>query len=129
LDCPLGSGYERYFAVSDTAVNNLGGHLKPDNYHATARLAKQYGSEAAEELALFEMDNIKAVEQYIARERVDCDFISTRAVDVQLTDDMCRKVESGYRALEATGSPAAQKIFPIPKKYVEKVNFHASFEI
>ncbi|KAH7393790.1 FAD dependent oxidoreductase [Phaeosphaeria sp. MPI-PUGE-AT-0046c] len=104
------------------ATGRNGGHLKPDNYHATARLAKKYGREAAEELALFEMDNIKAVEQYIARESVDCDFISTRAFDVQLTNDVCHNVESGYRALEATGSLAAQKIFAIPKDFAEKVS-------
>ncbi|EKJ72512.1 hypothetical protein FPSE_07393 [Fusarium pseudograminearum CS3096] len=104
------------------ATGRNGGHLKPDNYHATARLAKEYGFEAAEELAVFEMDNVEAVGQYVTREKVDCDFIATRAFDVQLTDDVRRKVDSGFRALEAAGSRAVQKTFPIPNKFAEKVS-------
>jgi hypothetical protein len=64
---------------------------------------------------------VEAVGHYISSEKVDCDFILTRAFDVQLGHDVCRNVKSGYRALEAAGSPAVQKTFAVPDKYAEKV--------
>ncbi|KAK1976237.1 hypothetical protein LZ30DRAFT_603873, partial [Colletotrichum cereale] len=56
------------------------------------------GHEAAEELAAFQMSNVDAIKQYIAIEKVDCDFIATRAIDVKLTNDDCRKVDSGFKS-------------------------------
>jgi glycine/D-amino acid oxidase-like deaminating enzyme len=103
-------------------VITLGGHLKPDNYHAIARLAEEYGQKAAEEIAVFESENVKAVTQYILTDKVDCDFIATRAIDVQLTSEVQRKVDSNHRAMIQAGSIAAQETFVIPEKYAETVS-------
>jgi glycine/D-amino acid oxidase-like deaminating enzyme len=104
------------------AVITLGGHLKPDNYHAIARLAAEYGHKAAEEIAVFESSNVKAVAEYILENKVDCDFIASRAVDVQLSYDVHRKVGSNHRAMIQAGSIAVQETFAVPDIYAERVS-------
>ncbi|KAH7159430.1 hypothetical protein B0J13DRAFT_592120 [Dactylonectria estremocensis] len=68
------------------ATGRNDGHLKPDSYYSIARLAKEYGLEAAAEVANFEAANfeaanVDAVADFIRDQDIDCDFVLTRAID------------------------------------------------
>lgn len=97
----------------------IGGHLKPDYYYSVSNYAVEYGFEAAAEVAEFEHMNLQAVSKLIVEQNIDCDFILTRAIDVQLGDDVNEKAKAGYERLRRTG--VAKEVFAIPDKFAEKV--------
>lgn len=103
-------------------TNRLGGHLKPDSYNAISRLASEYGVEAAAEVANFEYANVEAVARFIRDEKVDCDFVLTRAIDVQFSDRHQDKLEAGYKSLLENGIEATERTYCAPREYAEKVN-------
>jgi glycine/D-amino acid oxidase-like deaminating enzyme len=92
------------------ATGRNGGHLKPDAYQYIASIAAAHGLEAAAELADFEVANLSAVGDYIQREKVDCDFKLTRAVDVQLDLGVHTRIKAGYDALRLAGVEAAKNV-------------------
>jgi hypothetical protein len=66
--------------------------------------AAKHGLEAATELAQFEVAHVAALKQVIEKEKIDCDFHITRAVDAQLDEKTCRAVKDGYDGLLATSA-------------------------
>jgi hypothetical protein len=86
---------------------NAGGHCKPDSHKSIAELAHRYGVEAAAEVAAFENVNLKAVKKYIEDEKVDCNFVTTRAFDVQMTESIHKADLEGYRFLRKEGVPSS----------------------
>jgi hypothetical protein len=99
-----------------------GGHLKPDSYNAIAAYASEYGIEAAAEVASFESANVKAVTEYIRQNKVNCDFVLTRAVDVQLSTGHQRRIKEGYDKLIAAGLEPTKDTFSIEGKDTEMVS-------
>ncbi|KAJ0146655.1 hypothetical protein HZ326_10660 [Fusarium oxysporum f. sp. albedinis] len=99
-----------------------GGHLKPDSYNAISRLASEYGVEAAAEVANFEYANVEAVARFIRDEKVDCDFVLTRAIDVQFSDRHQDKLEAGYKSLLENGIEATERTYCAPREYAEKLS-------
>ncbi|GKU09364.1 unnamed protein product, partial [Fusarium langsethiae] len=69
------------------ATGRNGGHLKPDVYNLCSGMAEKHGVDAAAEIAEFELANLEAVKDYIIDNNVDCDFMMTQAVDVQLSEE------------------------------------------
>ena len=102
-------------------VETLGGHLKPDSYNAVASYASEYGVKAAAEVAAFEAANVKAVTEYIQENKVDCDFVLTRAIDVQLTSDNQRRIKAGFDKLIAAGVEPTKETFSLEDKDAEMV--------
>lgn len=100
---------------------SLGGHVKPDGYHAIARYAEIYGLQAATEVADFERANVEAVTKYVTEEKVDCDFVLTRAIDVQLSDSLSDRIKREYKSLVDAGLTTAKETFAIPDKHAERV--------
>ncbi|VTT57934.1 unnamed protein product [Fusarium fujikuroi] len=104
------------------ATGRNGGHLKPDSYNAISAYASEYGMEAAAEVASFEVANVKAVTEYIQQNKVDCDFVLTRAVDVQLsTVHQCR-IKEGYDKLIAAGLEPTKNTFSVEGKDAEMMS-------
>jgi hypothetical protein len=103
--------------------------LKPDGYNSTSRYTELYGSEAATEAALFELANVKAVSEYIEDERVDCDFVLTRAIDVFFSDDLSQRIRIGHNKLKKAGVASAQNTFALPDKYAEEVRSSQIFSL
>lgn len=99
-----------------------GGHLKPDSYNAISGYASEYGIEAAAEVASFEAANVKAVTEYIQQNKVDCDFVLTRAVDVQLSTGHQRRIKEGYDKLIAAGLESTKDTFSVEENYAEMVS-------
>ncbi|KAJ4094924.1 hypothetical protein NW761_005383 [Fusarium oxysporum] len=95
------------------ATGRNGGHLKPDSYNAISGYASEYGIEAAAEVASFEAANVKAVTEYIQQNKVDCDFVLTRAVDVQLSTGHQLRIKEGYDKLIAAGLEPTKDTFSV----------------
>jgi hypothetical protein len=93
-----------------------GGHLKPDSYNSVAAYASEHGIEAAAEVAAFESANVKAVAEYIQENKVECDFVLTRAIDVQLSRDHQRRIKAGFDKLSAAGVKATKDTFSVSEE-------------
>ncbi|KAF4973696.1 hypothetical protein FSARC_85 [Fusarium sarcochroum] len=104
------------------ATGRNGGHLKPDSYNAISRLAKEYGMEAAAEVANFETANVGAVAEFIRQNDIDCDFVMTRAVDVQLQAQHHEKLVQGYQSLLDYGVEATKETYCVPPRIAENVS-------
>jgi predicted 3-demethylubiquinone-9 3-methyltransferase (glyoxalase superfamily) len=100
----------------------LGGHLKPDSYYSISRIANEYGIEAATELATFEFANVDAIANYVRGKDVDCDFVLTRAIDVQLSASHQEKLRTGYNSLVEQGVEATKRTYCAPDKFAERVS-------
>lgn len=91
--------------------------MKPDLYNWISTLAEDHGVDAAAEVAAFEARHVQAVKEFVAREGIDCDYVFTKAVDVQLSDDHFKKLKAGYERLIASGcAPTKQALCVGPEK-------------
>lgn len=98
--------------VSDPGrTHTTGGHLKPDVYFQVPKYTALYGAAAADELALFESSQVLAVKELVERERIDCDFVLTRAVDVCLDQAHADKCKREFLELQAQGRPSVRDVF------------------
>ncbi|KAL1297502.1 hypothetical protein AAFC00_005021 [Neodothiora populina] len=93
------------------ATGRNGGHLKPDPYNHVASIAAEYGYEAAAEVANFEASHVPALKAFIEKEEIDCDFVVTRAIDVQLSSAHRERLKAGYEKLLHAGVEATKNVF------------------
>nr|RBQ95949.1 hypothetical protein FVER53263_08500 [Fusarium verticillioides] len=104
------------------ATGRNGGHLKPDSYNAISGYTSEYGIEAAAEVASFEAANVKAVTEYVQQNKIDCDFVLTRAVDVQLSTGHQHRIKEGYDKLIAAGIETTKDTFCVEGKDAEMMS-------
>lgn len=93
------------------ATGRNGGHLKPDPYYRAASALKKYGRDAAEEVASFEARQVKEIKDLVEREKIDCDFVVTRASDVCLYEDARKDLKRGLDLLNAANVSTASDVF------------------
>ncbi|GKT50578.1 uncharacterized protein ColSpa_10759 [Colletotrichum spaethianum] len=77
----------------------------------TQRLLATHGIEAATECAEFEANNLSEVKKVIEAERIDCDFVLTRAVDALMTDAICHRMKSGVETLRKNGVSVMKDVY------------------
>ncbi|OBS17642.1 hypothetical protein FPOA_09378 [Fusarium poae] len=104
------------------ATGRNGGQLKPDVYNLCSRMAEEHGIDAAAEIAEFELANLEAVKDYVVENNVDCDFMMTQAVDVQLSEEHNSSLKRGFDNLVSAGVSATKRAFYIDGKYAEMVS-------
>ncbi|KAL4725811.1 hypothetical protein ACLX1H_006485 [Fusarium chlamydosporum] len=104
------------------ATGRNGGHIKPDVYNLCSSMASKHGVDKAAEIAEFEIANLEAVKNYILDNNVDCDFMMTQAVDVQLSEEHNLTLKSGFDNLLNAGVSATKRAFYIDGKYAEKIS-------
>ncbi|PSR82413.1 FAD dependent oxidoreductase [Coniella lustricola] len=92
------------------ATGRNGGHLKPDPYNRPASLALSHGVELAAECARFEAATLRAVKAVIDAERIDCDFVLTRAVDALMGDAIHARIAAGAGLLRDAGVDVMQDV-------------------
>ncbi|KAJ5666664.1 hypothetical protein N7462_011073, partial [Penicillium macrosclerotiorum] len=98
-------------ACSGATARN-GGHMKPDLYNWIATVAADHGIEAAAEAAAFEAKHVPMIKEFVDREKIDCDYVVTKAIDVQLSSDHYKWLKAGYEKLVAGGcEPTKQARF------------------
>ncbi|KFY51597.1 hypothetical protein V497_09001 [Pseudogymnoascus sp. VKM F-4516 (FW-969)] len=92
------------------ATGRNGGHLKPDPYSSISHLAAEHGMEAAAEVAEFERAHVDAISELVRTEKIDCDFVLTKAIDVQLLPDECRTAKDNFDGLAAAGVKSTGRV-------------------
>lgn len=96
-----------------------GGHLRPSVYSRVSKWMKKYGLEAAEEIAQFEFDHLKAIADVIKKENIDCDFKLSRSFDIHTEPEEAAAAKEDYLNLKATG---------IAKETVDDIVFYEGEE-
>lgn len=69
-----------------------------------------YGSEMATKIAQWEASQIFAVKDLVEKEKIDCDFHLTRAVDVCVDEEHALKSKKEFDALLASGEPTTRDV-------------------
>lgn len=72
-------------------------------YYNILKYTKKYGAENAAAFARFEAQNVLAVKELVEREKIDCDFVLTRALDVYLDDAHAQATHAAYQELRKIG--------------------------
>ncbi|KAK8258251.1 FAD dependent oxidoreductase-domain-containing protein [Phyllosticta capitalensis] len=93
------------------ATGRNGGHLKPDVYFQVPKYTALFGAEAANEVAAFESSQVYAVKELVEKEKIDCDFTLTRAVDVCLDAEHAAKCKAEFEQLVAAKRPSVRDVF------------------
>ncbi|KAK5806037.1 hypothetical protein VI817_000295 [Penicillium citrinum] len=106
--------------VLASILTKTGGHVKPDIYNFIAKLAADYGGDAAAEVAAFEAKHVYAFKDFVAKENIDCDYTVTRAIDVQLNRAHYEKTKAGFQRLIAGGCAATKQAHFIDAGDAEK---------
>lgn len=85
------------------------------------KYTEKYGAEAAAEFARFEAANVLAVKDLVERERINCDFYLTRALDVYLDSSHAEEVEKSYRMLLDLGAASLDDVQFVANADAERV--------
>lgn len=85
--------------ICNGATARNGGHLKSDLYYGYETFRERYGEKDAASIHNFEYDHIKATKALIEEEKIDCNFIITRACDVHFDESSRDKAIRGYNAV------------------------------
>jgi hypothetical protein len=90
-------------------------------YNLCTRISDKYGIDAASEIAEFELANVDAVKEYITNSGADCDFVMTRAVDVQFSSEHNESLRKRYNGFVEAGVTATQTAFYLDGEQAELV--------
>jgi glycine/D-amino acid oxidase-like deaminating enzyme len=81
----------------------LGGHLRPSVYSRIPKYSKQFGLEAAVEVADFEFDHVATIASLVEKEKIDCDFTLTRSFDIYTDKEEAEIAKKYYDEFKAAG--------------------------
>jgi hypothetical protein len=81
-----------------------------------------FGSEMATKIASFEASQVFEIKHLVEKEKIDCDFILTRAVDVCLDQAHADKTKAEFEALLATREPSLQDVHYAGGKAAEMIS-------
>ncbi|KAJ5642864.1 uncharacterized protein N7484_005371 [Penicillium longicatenatum] len=108
-------------ACSGATARN-GGHLKPDIYFNIPKHIKKYGARAAAEVAQFETSQVLAVKELVEQEKIECDFVLTRACDVFLEEKLAKETEVAFTDLAKSGKADLKDVHFTPRCDAERVS-------
>lgn len=103
-------------------LTHTGGHMKPDPYNSISRLAAEHGIEAAREVAEFEASHVTTIKDVVDREGIECEYVVTNAIDVQLNADHCKTMKANYDHLVHEGCRPTQDTEFVAKPGAEQVS-------
>lgn len=83
------------------ATGRNGGHLRPDFYGYIPTYVDRAGAEAGLEIAEFEIAHVNAIKKVIEKEKIDCDFILTRTIDVWCNEESAKEAKKVYDQMVA----------------------------
>ncbi|KAJ5609586.1 hypothetical protein N7528_010153 [Penicillium herquei] len=87
------------------ATGRNGGHCRPDFYGHIPTYIDRAGTEAAAEIAEFEIANLKAIKKIIEQENIDCDFTLARSYDVWCNEEAAKKAKAVYDRMTTGNFP------------------------
>ncbi|KAI8230189.1 hypothetical protein K4K57_006897 [Colletotrichum sp. SAR 10_99] len=73
-----------------------------------------YGKQAAAEMAVFEMSHVQAIKYLVEKEKIDCDFVLTRAYDVILDPELAEKTKRQFDQLVEEKFPTVKDVWYAP---------------
>lgn len=76
---------------------------------------------AAVDVARFEASQVLAVKDLVEQEKIDCDFVLTRACDVILDESLARETEEAFSKLAASGVADLHDVHFTGREYAERV--------
>lgn len=85
------------------------------------KYTETHGAKAAAELARFESSQVLAIKEVVHKEKIDCDFQLTRAIDVSLDQEHVDKAEDAFNELMESGAESVKDVHFTGKKYAEQV--------
>lgn len=74
-------------------------------------MLESHGKEAADEVASFEARHLTEIGKLVKKEKIDCDFVLTRATDVSLHDKGSRDIAAKLKRLEEAGIEGLDDVF------------------
>lgn len=85
------------------------------------KYTEQFGAQAAAELAKFESSQVMVIKEVVHKEKIDCDFQLSRAVDASLDQAHVDKAEIAFNELMEAGVESVKDVHFTGKKYAEQV--------
>lgn len=67
-------------------IRDTGGHLRPDSIVTFAKFAPKLGIKAANDIAVFEIDNCKAVKELVEAEHIQCHYADVTSASAFLDE-------------------------------------------
>jgi hypothetical protein len=98
-------------------------------YFQVPKYSKLYSPEAAAELAEFESSQVYAVKDLVYKEKIDCDFHLTRAVDVCLDQEHADNVKAAFNILRDQGVKSVNDVHFMEGAAAEQVRVSPSYQI
>jgi glycine/D-amino acid oxidase-like deaminating enzyme len=89
--------------INELIYQRPGGHLRPSVYSRLPRYIKQYGVEAAVEVASLEFDHVQTIAALVKKENIGCDFTLTRSFDIYTDKTEAEAAKKSYEELKAAG--------------------------
>ncbi|GME71392.1 unnamed protein product [Ambrosiozyma monospora] len=78
------------------ATGRNGGHCKPEYYQHEEYFNSRYGAKGSADIANFEFKNLQAVKELIETNQIDCDFVLSRAFNVEVTKSGAESAKKNY---------------------------------
>jgi hypothetical protein len=91
------------FFLRNKLIRTSGGHLRPAVYSRIPNYTKQFGLEAAVEVADFEFDHVPAIAAPVEKEKIDCDFTLTKSFDIYTDKIQAETAKKYYHEFKAAG--------------------------
>lgn len=86
------------------------------------RIRKEYGDDAAKELALFQAKQVYAVKEVVLKEKLDCDLVLTRVCEAFNSQEQADEWTAIYQTLLDDELDYIQDVCFIGPKYAERVS-------
>ncbi|CAC9892998.1 unnamed protein product [Aureobasidium pullulans] len=97
-------------AVSGASGRNAG-HVRPDAFRGYAAYAAVHGPEQAKKIIVEERKVLHAVDEFVRRHNVSCDFDLTTTFDVCLTPEFAAYEAQSFEAFKAAGGDVSHVQF------------------
>lgn len=85
------------------ATGRNGGHLKPDAYYSAIKYEQMFGTALAEDMTTFENQQVWDVKELVEKEKIDCDFQLTRAIDVFTDKEFAESTMKKFNEMKSRG--------------------------
>ncbi|KIW46395.1 uncharacterized protein PV06_02067 [Exophiala oligosperma] len=114
--------YEDNPSPPSVVILEARGHLKPDVYFNMPKYIKKYGVRSAVEVAQFEASQVHAVKALVEKEKIDCDFVLTRACDATLHKGLADETEKAFEEMLKAGVTDFKDVYHARKGDAERVS-------
>ena len=82
-------------------------------------MIRDYGADAAKELALFKANQVFAMKEVAQKEKLDCDLVLTRVCETYLSQSEADEMAASYKSLLKDGLDYIQDVDYVGPKYAE----------